>query len=271
MRRFLIPTLFVSALAMPVAAQSAPGPIVARDSSDRADRRGTEDGPRFRDRPRQANAMTERQIQPPAAIRPRAVAVPRARAADTLQTGWQQTEHERRSGGLSRTPETGRERNRAQERNARWHSGWTGQERQVRQDNARRNAPQHGSDIERSRHGSLSDRNQRHQWNRSDNWDQDWRADRRYDWQGWRSTHRHVYALPRYRAPYGYGHDYRRLMIGIQLDRLLYGRSYWISDPWSYRLPASYGPYRWVRYHDDVLLIDLRDGRVLDVLYDFFW
>jgi len=52
---------------------------------------------------------------------------------------------------------------------------------------------------------------------------------------------------------------------------LLFGSSYWLDDPWSYRLPPAYGPYRWVRYYDDVILVDVRTGYVVDVIHDFFW
>ena len=38
-----------------------------------------------------------------------------------------------------------------------------------------------------------------------------------------------------------------------------------------YRLPRSYGPYRWVRYHNDALLVNLYTGEVEDVVYDVFW
>ena len=31
------------------------------------------------------------------------------------------------------------------------------------------------------------------------------------------------------------------------------------------------GPYRWVRYYDDALLVDIYSGEVVDVIYDFFW
>jgi Ni/Co efflux regulator RcnB len=50
-----------------------------------------------------------------------------------------------------------------------------------------------------------------------------------------------------------------------------FGSRYWISDPWRYRLPPAYGPYRWVRYHNDALLIDTWTGQVVDVIYHFFW
>jgi hypothetical protein len=28
---------------------------------------------------------------------------------------------------------------------------------------------------------------------------------------------------------------------------------------------------RWIRYYDDALLVDIRDGYVVDVIHDFFW
>lgn len=106
---------------------------------------------------------------------------------------------------------------------------------------------------------------------RYDRWNNNWRRDRRYDWRNYRSHNRDYYRLPRYAHPYGYNYGYRRFSIGIFLDNLFYSDRYWINDPWDYRLPPTYGPYRWVRYYDDVLLVDLRNGRVVDVIYDFFW
>ena len=50
-----------------------------------------------------------------------------------------------------------------------------------------------------------------------------------------------------------------------------YGQRYWIADPYRYRLPRLNGPQRWVRYGNDVLLIDIRSGRVLSVYDGFFW
>lgn len=113
---------------------------------------------------------------------------------------------------------------------------------------------------------SWHDNDDRHQ-----RWNNDWRRDRRYDWRGYRNHNRDYYRLPRYAHPYGYNYSYRRFSIGIFLDNLFYSDRYWINDPWDYRLPPAYGPYRWVRYYDDVLLVDLRNGRVVDVIYDFFW
>ncbi|MBA3056281.1 MAG: hypothetical protein FP826_15490 [Sphingomonadales bacterium] len=105
---------------------------------------------------------------------------------------------------------------------------------------------------------------------RSTNWNHDWRRDNRYNWASWRNTNRHTFRVGRYYTPYR-DYSYRPLRIGFQLDSLFFGSSYWISDPWQYRLPPAYGPYRWVRYYDDALLVDIYSGEVLDVLRDFFW
>lgn len=101
-------------------------------------------------------------------------------------------------------------------------------------------------------------------------WNRGWRDDRRYDWSGGRDRDRGRYRLPRYYAPGGYGHQYRRFGVGVGLTRSLYAESYWIDDPYHYRLPPAYGPYRWVRYYGDALLVDLRTGRVVDLVYDIF-
>lgn len=111
--------------------------------------------------------------------------------------------------------------------------------------------------------------NQYRDWNR--NWSRDWRRDQRYDWQRYRYSNRNLFQNNRYYAPYGWSYGYRRFTVGFSLSYVLYDQQYWIDDPYSYRLPPVYGPYRWVRYYDDVLLVDLRSGQVVDAIYDFFW
>ena len=101
-------------------------------------------------------------------------------------------------------------------------------------------------------------------------WDREWRRDNRYDWYGHRNRYRSLYRWPSYYSPYR-NYSYRRLSIGFSLWPLFYSDQYWINDPWTYRLPDVYGPYRWVRYYDDALLVDLRTGEVVDVIYSFFW
>jgi hypothetical protein len=133
--------------------------------------------------------------------------------------------------------------------------------------------------YDRNRNGQIDRRYDRNndnridRWNngvRGDRWNNGWRSDRRYDWRGHRNQNRSYYSPGRYYSPYR-GHNYNRLSIGFYLGSGYYGSRYWINDPWQYRLPTAYGPYRWVRYYDDVILIDIRNGRVVDVIHDFFW
>lgn len=135
--------------------------------------------------------------------------------------------------------------------------------------------------YDRNRNGDLDRRWDRNNDNRVDRtyrggqngggqWNNSWRNDRRYDWRCHRNRYRSYYSPGRYYSPFR-SHRYSRLTIGFHLGSPFYGSSYWINDPWHYRLPSHYGPYRWVRYYDDVLLVDLRSGRVVDVIYDFFW
>ena len=73
-----------------------------------------------------------------------------------------------------------------------------------------------------------------------------------------------------YYAPYRY-YTYRRYGAGTYLSSLFYRSNYWITNPWQYRLPDVWGPYRWVRYYNDVLLVDIYTGQVVDVIHNFFW
>ena len=120
-------------------------------------------------------------------------------------------------------------------------------------------------------------RDRNNSWNRdrvgrhdSRQWDRRWRDNSRYNWRSYRDSHRHVYRVGRYYSPYN-SWSYRRLSIGFFLDSLFYSNRYWINDPWQYRLPMADGPYRWVRYYDDVLLVNIYTGEVVDVINDFFW
>lgn len=100
-------------------------------------------------------------------------------------------------------------------------------------------------------------------------WTRDWRNDHRYDWRRHRDRNRITFHLGTYYDPYRYG--YRRFSIGYNLWPSYYGSNYWLNDPWMYRLPPVYGPYRWVRYYDDALLVNIYTGQVVDVIYSFFW
>ena len=103
----------------------------------------------------------------------------------------------------------------------------------------------------------------------AESWRREWRQDRRYDWRRHRDRDRSRFRVSIYIDPFGW--NYRRWNLGWNLNSDHYSSRYWIDDPWEYRLPPAYGPYRWVRYYDDALLVDLRSGRVVDVIHGFFW
>jgi hypothetical protein len=124
--------------------------------------------------------------------------------------------------------------------------------------------------FDRNRNGQIDRRYDRDNDDRVDRWSSNWRSDRRYDWRGHRQRYGHHYRPGRYYSPYR-DRGYNRISIGFSLGSGYYGQRYWINDPWNYRLPAAYGPYRWVRYYDDVLLVDVRSGRVVDAIQNFFW
>ncbi len=134
---------------------------------------------------------------------------------------------------------------------------------------------------DRNRNGRIDrryDRDHYDVWDRRDRydnriarrWDNRWRNDRRFDWWSHRQRYSDVFRLGRYHSPYR-DWRYRRLNIGFSLWPLFYSERYWIHDPWTYRLPDVWGPYRWVRYYDDALLVDVRSGEVVDVINNFFW
>lgn len=100
-------------------------------------------------------------------------------------------------------------------------------------------------------------------------WTNDWRNDRRYDWRRYRDRNRSIFRIGFYYDPFGY--SYRRFGAGSFLYPNYYQSNYWLNDPWQYRLPPAYGPYRWIRYHNDAVMIDTWTGEVVDVIYGFFW
>jgi hypothetical protein len=100
-------------------------------------------------------------------------------------------------------------------------------------------------------------------------WNRGWRNDGRYDWQRYRFENRRAFHLGPYYAPYR-GYYYNPLEIGIVLDSMFYGRNYWI-DPGYYDLPPAPPGAEWIRYYNDVVLVDDYSGQVIDVIHDFFW
>jgi len=95
------------------------------------------------------------------------------------------------------------------------------------------------------------------------------RREHREDWRDYRENHRDAFHRGRYVGPRGYA--YRPVNVGYRFAPAYYGHRYTIANPARYRLPPAYGPQRWIRYGDDVVLVNIRTGRVIEVHRDFFW
>lgn len=89
----------------------------------------------------------------------------------------------------------------------------------------------------------------------------------RNDWRGYRNSNRSLYARGNWRAPF----RYQSFRPGIVIRPAYYSSRYYIADPWRYRLPPARGQLRWVRHYDDALLVNVRNGRVVDVIRGFYW
>ncbi|MEJ7925946.1 RcnB family protein [Sphingobium sp. AN641] len=95
----------------------------------------------------------------------------------------------------------------------------------------------------------------------------DARREVREDWRDYRRTHRDAYRGGNWRAPF----RYNRWNQGQQLRPVYYISRYYISDPYRYRLPRVGANQRWVRHYNDVMLVNVRTGRVIQVHRGFFW
>jgi len=94
------------------------------------------------------------------------------------------------------------------------------------------------------------------------------RQEARGDWRDYRRQHPDVYRGGGYVGPQP-GWRYRPVAVGYRFDPVFYGQRYWI-DPVRYRLPVAAPDQRWVRYGNDVALVNVRTGRVLAVNGGFF-
>lgn len=95
----------------------------------------------------------------------------------------------------------------------------------------------------------------------------DARQEYREDWRDYRAKNRTVYARGNWRAPFAY----QRFRTGVVLKPTYYSNRYYIANPGRYRLPVASGPNRWVRHYDDALLVNVRTGRVVQVINGFYW
>lgn len=96
---------------------------------------------------------------------------------------------------------------------------------------------------------------------------QEARRDYRQDWREYRRDNRNVYARGKWNAPF----RYQRWDNGTRLRPVYYAPRYYINDYGRYRLPRPASNLRWVRHYDDVLLVNIRTGRVVEIQRGFFW
>ncbi|MDO7836940.1 RcnB family protein [Sphingobium sp. HBC34] len=96
---------------------------------------------------------------------------------------------------------------------------------------------------------------------------QDARREVREDWRDYRRSHRDVYRGGNWRAPF----RYNQWGVGARMRPDYYQTRYYINDPYRYRLPRPGYNQRWIRHYNDVLLVDVRSGRVVNVYRSFFW
>lgn len=95
----------------------------------------------------------------------------------------------------------------------------------------------------------------------------DARGEVREDWRDYRRSHRDVYRGGNWNAPFRYS----QWNVGARLRPTYYAPRYYISDPYRYRLRAPGRDLRWIRHYNDVLLVNVRTGRVMEVNRGFFW
>jgi hypothetical protein len=258
--------------------QSRPMP-----TADRSERRWQPEASRGMARPDRPHWPDARPT-PPAAGAPSAPTAPDARQprpdrGDAARWNRDRSDDRRRWDGDGRRDQA--RRPDAPDGLAGWSNDRRDDRRDWRGDDRRRWADaRRGDNDRRWQDGRRWDGDRR--WNGDQRWDRDrngwnrpgyradWRNDRRYDWRSWRNTHRSIYRF-RYAAPRQWGYGYRPFYRGAFLQPFFYTSSYWLADPWDYRLPPVSGPYRWVRYYDDVLLVDINTGEVIDTIQDFFW
>ena len=93
------------------------------------------------------------------------------------------------------------------------------------------------------------------------------RREVREDWRDYRQNNRNVYARGNWRAPF----RYQQWRSGARIAPSFYGSRYQINDFNRYRLPRPGPNLRYVRHYDDVLLVNVRTGRVAQVYNRFFW
>jgi len=95
------------------------------------------------------------------------------------------------------------------------------------------------------------------------------RQELREDWRDYRRSNPQAFRRGGYVGPQGYA--YRPVQPGYRFQPGYYGQRYWVNDWQRYRLARPYAGQRWIRYGNDVVLVDTRTGRVVRSYDRFFY
>ncbi len=95
------------------------------------------------------------------------------------------------------------------------------------------------------------------------------RAEREYskDMRDFRRAHSDRFRRGHWEAPF----RYQRWESGGYMRPNYYQSRYMIRDPWRYGLRSGPDHLVWVRHYDDVLLVNMKNGRIMTAYHNFFW
>lgn len=95
---------------------------------------------------------------------------------------------------------------------------------------------------------------------------QELREDRQ-DWRSYKQRNRNAFRGNRFNAPF----RYRTFNSGVSIGASFYAPRYRVTNYANYRLPRPGRYQTYVRHYNDVLLVNTRTGRVIQVYRGFYW
>ncbi len=93
---------------------------------------------------------------------------------------------------------------------------------------------------------------------------EEYREDLR-DYRNYRAGNRNAFRA----GAYSSRQRYRAVRAGVRINSGFYNQRYAIN-PSTYRLPRARANQRWIRYYDDVLLVNVRTGVVVRAINGFY-
>ena len=89
----------------------------------------------------------------------------------------------------------------------------------------------------------------------------------REDWRDYKQSNRNAFRGGKFNAPF----RYRTFNNGVSIGASYYAPRYRVSNYSNYRLPQPGRYQTYVRHYNDVLLVNTRNGRVVQVYRGFYW